>query len=224
MHPRHHCAESASRNRERRRCDARRPFALTLRARRNCHRCVRMGNVVDGALALTLALSRSNCRNARLATSCAGKSHGSPGCGIVGTLIGSAAMSALGFAPQATGSCMLAAAITLGVAIPALICALARVGTALYVGCHARTWRLRCNLTMDCLQAPRDSFLDGQRVSLRWYDLSRAACGSADRCYGRGLSRAGLLCPKGALDVVDVLRFPVVPQWTWNNSGRSASL
>jgi hypothetical protein len=46
----------------------------------------------------------------------------------------------------------------------------------------------------------------------------------ADRCYGRGLSRAGLLCPKGRLDVVVVLRFPVVPQWTWNNSGRSASL
>jgi hypothetical protein len=29
---------------------------------------------------------------------------------------------------------------------------------------------------------------------------------------------------KGRLDVVDVLRFPVVRQWTWNNSGRSASL
>jgi hypothetical protein len=56
---------------------------------------------------------------------------------ILGTLAGSAAMNAFAFAAQAANPWMLAAAITLGVAIPALICALTRVGAALYLDCDA---------------------------------------------------------------------------------------
>ena len=57
---------------------------------------------------------------------------------IVGTLAGSAAMNAFAFAAQAASPWMIAAAVTLGVAIPALIYALTRVGAALYIDCHAR--------------------------------------------------------------------------------------
>jgi hypothetical protein len=63
---------------------------------------------------------------------------------ILGTLTGSAAMNAFAFAAQAEidgsirGWCMLTAAVTLGVAIPALIYALTRVGAALYIDTHAR--------------------------------------------------------------------------------------
>jgi hypothetical protein len=58
---------------------------------------------------------------------------------IAGTLAGSAAMNAFAFAAQANGYVMMAAAITLGVAIPALIYALTRVGAGLWINCHART-------------------------------------------------------------------------------------
>jgi hypothetical protein len=58
---------------------------------------------------------------------------------IVGTLAGSAAMNAFAFAAQTTNWWMLAAAVTLGVAIPALIYALTRTGAALYVDCNTRT-------------------------------------------------------------------------------------
>jgi hypothetical protein len=54
------------------------------------------------------------------------------------TLTGSAGMNALAFAAQVVGAYMTAAAITLGVAIRALIYALTRVGAALYIDCHAR--------------------------------------------------------------------------------------
>ncbi len=57
---------------------------------------------------------------------------------IWGTLAGSAAMNAFAFAAQASGYCMLAAAVTLGIAIPGLVYALTRVGAALYIDCHAR--------------------------------------------------------------------------------------
>jgi hypothetical protein len=57
---------------------------------------------------------------------------------IVGTLLGSAAMNAFAFAAQTITPWMMAAAVTLGVAIPALIYALTRVGAALYVDCHGR--------------------------------------------------------------------------------------
>ena len=57
---------------------------------------------------------------------------------IIGTLTGSAGMNAFAFAAQAVGAYMTAAAITLGVAIPALIYALKRVDAALYIDCHAR--------------------------------------------------------------------------------------
>jgi hypothetical protein len=57
---------------------------------------------------------------------------------IVGTLAGSAAMNAFAFAAQASGEWMTAAAITLGVAIPALVYALTRVGAELWIDCHAR--------------------------------------------------------------------------------------
>lgn len=54
---------------------------------------------------------------------------------IVGTLIGSAAMNAFAFAAQATGW-MVGPAVVMGVAIPALIYALTRVGAGLYIDCH----------------------------------------------------------------------------------------
>ena len=56
---------------------------------------------------------------------------------ILGTLTGSAAMNAFAFASQAAGW-MMAPAIILGLAIPALIYALTRIGGALYIDCHAR--------------------------------------------------------------------------------------
>jgi len=49
---------------------------------------------------------------------------------ILGTLAGSAAMNAFAFASATVDVFMMAAAITLGVAIPALIYSLTRVGAA----------------------------------------------------------------------------------------------
>jgi hypothetical protein len=57
---------------------------------------------------------------------------------IVGTLAGSAGMNAFAFAAQTVNPWMMAAAIAMGVAIPALIYALMRVGAALYIDCHSR--------------------------------------------------------------------------------------
>src|SRR6266853_921357 len=57
---------------------------------------------------------------------------------IIGTLIGSAGMNAFAFASQTVNPWMMAAAVTLGVAIPSLIYALTRVGAALYIDCHSR--------------------------------------------------------------------------------------
>ena len=57
---------------------------------------------------------------------------------IVGTLTGSAAMNAFAFAAQTVNPYMMAAAVTLGVAIPGLIYALTHVGAALYIDCHSR--------------------------------------------------------------------------------------
>ena len=57
---------------------------------------------------------------------------------ILGTLAGSAAMNAFAFAALAANDWMMAAAITLGVAIPALVYALMRVGAALYIDCHSK--------------------------------------------------------------------------------------
>jgi hypothetical protein len=57
---------------------------------------------------------------------------------IIGTLIGSAGMNAFAFAAQTVNPWMMAAAVTLGVAIPSLIYALTRVGAALYIDCHSR--------------------------------------------------------------------------------------
>jgi len=48
-------------------------------------------------------------------------------------------MNAFGFAAQTVSIPMTAAAITLGVSIPALLYALTRVGAALYIDTHART-------------------------------------------------------------------------------------
>ena len=58
----------------------------------------------------------------------------------MGTLAASAAINAFAFAaqnrePVHDGR----AAVALGIAIPALIYALTRVGAALYIDCHART-------------------------------------------------------------------------------------
>jgi hypothetical protein len=58
---------------------------------------------------------------------------------ILGTLAGSAAMNAFAFAAQTTTAYMMAAAVTLGVAIPSLIYSLTRVGAALATDCHGRT-------------------------------------------------------------------------------------
>jgi hypothetical protein len=57
---------------------------------------------------------------------------------ILGTLAGSAAMNAFAFAAQTATVYMMAAAITLGIAIPALVYALTRVGAALWIDCHGR--------------------------------------------------------------------------------------
>jgi hypothetical protein len=57
---------------------------------------------------------------------------------ILGTLIGSAGMNAFAFAAQTTNLWMTSAAITMGIAIPALIYALMRVGAALYIDCHSK--------------------------------------------------------------------------------------
>jgi hypothetical protein len=57
---------------------------------------------------------------------------------ILGTLFGSACMNAFAFASQAHGWPMLASAVALGVAIPALIYATTRIGAALYIDCHNR--------------------------------------------------------------------------------------
>jgi hypothetical protein len=54
---------------------------------------------------------------------------------IVGTLIGSAVMNAFAFATQAVGW-MIAPAVAMGVAIPALIYLLTRAGAHLYMDCH----------------------------------------------------------------------------------------
>jgi hypothetical protein len=58
---------------------------------------------------------------------------------IVGTLLGSAGMNSFAFAAQTVNPWMLAAAIALGIAIPALVYSLTRVGAALYVDCNSRT-------------------------------------------------------------------------------------
>jgi len=57
---------------------------------------------------------------------------------IVGTLTGSAGMNAFAFASGTANPWMMAAGIALGLAIPALIYALTRVGAALYIDCNAR--------------------------------------------------------------------------------------
>jgi hypothetical protein len=57
---------------------------------------------------------------------------------IVGTLIGSAGMNAFAFAAAASGPVTMAAAVVLGIAIPALIYALTRVGAAIYIDCDTR--------------------------------------------------------------------------------------
>jgi hypothetical protein len=57
---------------------------------------------------------------------------------ILGTVIGSAGMNAFAFAAQTTTVWMTSAAVTLGIAIPALVYALMRVGAALYIDCHSK--------------------------------------------------------------------------------------
>jgi hypothetical protein len=57
---------------------------------------------------------------------------------ITGTLAGSAALNALAFAAQSAGW-MLAPAIAMGLAIPALVYALTRIGATLYLDCSARS-------------------------------------------------------------------------------------
>ena len=57
---------------------------------------------------------------------------------IPGTLAGSAAMNSFAFAQAAAGPIMTAAAITMGIAVPALVYALTRVGAALYIDTHSR--------------------------------------------------------------------------------------
>ncbi len=56
---------------------------------------------------------------------------------IIGTLSGSAVMNAFAFSSQTSGW-MTGAAIVLGVAIPALIYALTRIGGAMYIDSHSK--------------------------------------------------------------------------------------
>jgi len=57
---------------------------------------------------------------------------------IVGTLVLSALMNAFAFAEHTVGIPLTTAAVMIGLAIPALIYALTRVGAALYIDCHTR--------------------------------------------------------------------------------------
>lgn len=57
---------------------------------------------------------------------------------IIGTLVGSAILNAFAFAAQASGTMMQVAAIVIGVAIPALIYALTRIGATLYIDYSSR--------------------------------------------------------------------------------------
>lgn len=54
---------------------------------------------------------------------------------IIGTLTGSAVMNAFAFSSQTSGW-MTDAAVVLGLAIPALIYALTRIGGAMYIDSH----------------------------------------------------------------------------------------
>ncbi len=54
---------------------------------------------------------------------------------IVGTMIGSAVLNAFAFAAQAEGW-MLVPAIIMGLAIPAMIYSLTKIGTKMYLGCR----------------------------------------------------------------------------------------
>jgi hypothetical protein len=56
---------------------------------------------------------------------------------IIGTMVGSATMNAFAFAAQTSGY-MVGPAIVLGLAIPAMIYSLTRVGAALYVDCDSK--------------------------------------------------------------------------------------
>jgi hypothetical protein len=58
---------------------------------------------------------------------------------IIGTLAGSAGMNIYAFAVQASNPYALAAAVALGLGIPALIFAFMRVGAALWFDCQNRT-------------------------------------------------------------------------------------
>jgi len=57
---------------------------------------------------------------------------------VVGTMIASAAMNAFAFSSHVTGY-MIAPAVILGVAIPAMIYAFTRIGGALYIDCNNRS-------------------------------------------------------------------------------------
>jgi hypothetical protein len=57
---------------------------------------------------------------------------------IIGTLCGSAVMNAFAFAKDAEGLVMTAAAVAMGVAIPALIYAFSRIGAARWMDIHAK--------------------------------------------------------------------------------------
>lgn len=57
---------------------------------------------------------------------------------ILGTLVGSAAMNAFAFAGQATNYWTMSAGIALGVAIPALIYAMTKVGAMMYIDTNSR--------------------------------------------------------------------------------------
>jgi hypothetical protein len=57
---------------------------------------------------------------------------------IVGTLCGSAVMNAFAFAKDADGLVMTAAAVAMGVAIPALIYAFTRIGGARWMEIHSK--------------------------------------------------------------------------------------
>jgi hypothetical protein len=57
---------------------------------------------------------------------------------IIGTLCGSAVMNAFAFAKDAEGLVMTAAAIAMGVAIPALIYAFTRIGAARWMEIHSK--------------------------------------------------------------------------------------
>jgi hypothetical protein len=100
---------------------------------------------------------------------------------ILGTLAGSAAMNAFAFAAQTINPWMMAAAMTLDIAIPALIYALTLVGAALWIDVHGRACMTVFNIeTLNAVGARLFGHADSiPNVAAKWSWISVWRPGSA---------------------------------------------